>query len=250
MHVKLANVLKAADNALTAQNRANRNAVTPPNKKPNINTNDQGMFGTLSKDFNRFGKNLSEGWNNTMNAPAGQGWNTAWNSIKKTVTESPWTSAGVAAPVAIGAGTYLMNRVLSAGDQQPSGNTRPDESGRPGNMGWLLGGLLGAGMGVGGALLWNRYGDAIKQGIPLVQTYMNMTPGQRKLIGTLGDAYQKGGVLGAVKAAWQDTDTRSAVKNSVAGMVGRGAGEVVGKVKNTLANPWATVRNGVNSIFE
>lgn len=93
---------------------------------------------------------------------------------------SPWTHLAITTGMGGNAHSnqYRTQRVLSAGkpqmpqmpqymqapQPQPQKQQDDDDGGGFNVGGWLMGGLLGAGLAAGGQYLWNRYGTGIKQG--------------------------------------------------------------------------------------
>lgn len=117
---------------------------------------------------------------------------------------SPWTQ--LASTVGMGGNAhnnqYRTQRVLSAGKQQmPQYLQQPQqpqkqEDGEGGGFntgGWLMGGLLGAGLAAGGQYLWNRYGTGIQQGKEAMGIWNELSDTEKWVIGKLYGGETPGG---------------------------------------------------------
>lgn len=117
---------------------------------------------------------------------------------------SPWTQ--LASTVGMGGNAhnnqYRTQRVLSAGKQQmPQYLQQPqqpqkqedDEGGGFNTGGWLMGGLLGAGLAAGGQYLWNRYGTGIQQGKEAMGIWNELSGTEKWVIGKLYGGETPGG---------------------------------------------------------
>ena len=117
---------------------------------------------------------------------------------------SPWTQ--LASTVGMGGNAhnnqYRTQRVLSAGKQQMSQYLQPpqqpqkqedDEGGGFNTGGWLMGGLLGAGLAAGGQYLWNRYGTGIQQGKEAMGIWNELSDTEKWVIGKFYGGETPGG---------------------------------------------------------
>ena len=118
---------------------------------------------------------------------------------------SPWTQ--LAATVNMGGNAhnnqYRTQRVLSAGRtqmpqylQQPPPQPQKQEEDDGGGFnagGWLMGGLLGAGLAAGGKYLWDRYGTGIQQGKEAMGIWNELSGTEKWVIGKLYGGEAPGG---------------------------------------------------------
>lgn len=117
---------------------------------------------------------------------------------------SPWTH--LASTVGMGGNAhnnqYRTQRVLSAGKQQmPQYLQQPqqpqkqedDEGGGFNTGGWLMGGLLGAGLAAGGKYLWDRYGTGIQQGQEAMGIWNELSDTEKWVIGKFYGGETPGG---------------------------------------------------------
>lgn len=119
---------------------------------------------------------------------------------------SPWTQ--LASTVGMGdsahSNQYRTRRVMSAGMQQPPQYIQPpqqpqqqqqddDDEGGFNTGGWLMGGLLGAGLAAGGQYLWNRYGTGIQQGQEAMGIWNELSDTEKWVIGKLYGGETPGG---------------------------------------------------------
>ena len=119
---------------------------------------------------------------------------------------SPWTQ--LASTVGMGGNAhnnqYRTQRVLSAGKQQVPQYMQPpqppqqkqqddDDEGGFNTGGWLMGGLLGAGLAAGGQYLWNRYGTGIQQGKEAMGIWNELSDTEKWVIGKFYGGETPGG---------------------------------------------------------
>lgn len=120
---------------------------------------------------------------------------------------SPWTQLAQAASSgeASNSVNYRTNRILSAGrpqlpqylkqpPQQPQQKQQDDDDeGGFNTGGWLMGGLLGAGLAAGGKYLWDRYGTGIQQGKEAMGIWNELSDTEKWVIGKLYGGETPGG---------------------------------------------------------
>lgn len=119
---------------------------------------------------------------------------------------SPWTQ--LASTVGMGdsahSNQYRTRRVMSAGMQQMPHYMQPppqsqqqqqndDDEGGFNTGGWLMGGLLGAGLAAGGKYLWDRYGTGIQQGQEAMGIWNELSDTEKWVIGKLYGGETPGG---------------------------------------------------------
>lgn len=127
---------------------------------------------------------------------------------------SPWTQLAQAASSgeASNSVNYRTNRILSARrpqlpqylkqppQQSQQQQQNDDDEGGFNTGGWLMGGLLGAGLAAGGKYLWDRYGTGIQQGQEAMGIWNELSDTEKWVIGKLYGGETPGGGGGKSQA--------------------------------------------------
>ena len=147
---------------------------------------------------------------------------------------SPWTqlASTVGAGDSAHSNQYRTRRVMSAGMQQMPHYMQPppqsqqqkqqddDDEGGFNTGGWLMGGLLGAGLAAGGKYLWDRYGTGIQQGQEAMGIWNELSDTEKWAIGKIyGVNTPDGGGKSQLEAAkdWlaKKPEERQAILNNL-----------------------------------
>ena len=87
-----------------------------------------------------------------------------------------------------------MPQYMQAPQPQSQKQQDDDDGGGFNVGGWLMGGLLGAGLAAGGQYLWNRYGTGIKQGKEAMGIWNELSDVEKWAIGKFYGGETPGGV--------------------------------------------------------